>query len=151
MRDLVFGFHFVAFGGALSCLGVQLFCLTRTESMGALRVGWLSRIDAVYGLSALFTLVTGLSQTLVFGKGSAFYIEHPIFWIKVGLFGIIGILSIAPTLQFLSNRELTLRDWSMNRPEVIRRLIWMIRLEILLYAILPFLASILARGGPLLI
>jgi putative membrane protein len=64
----------------------------------------LSRIDSVYGVSAILLLSAGL--TLWFsgvGKPTVYYSKNWIFHLKITLFAIIGLLSIYPTI-FLSSK-----------------------------------------------
>jgi len=111
--------------------------LTRKE------IGRLSRIDAVYGLAALVLLGAGL--TLWFGgisKPTFFYSKNWIFHLKVGLFAMVGILSIYPTVFFLKQRKGDPTE-TIAIPD---KLIWMLRLELILLLIIPLLATLMSRG-----
>ncbi|SEG23638.1 DUF2214 family protein [Algoriphagus boritolerans] len=103
----------------------------------------LSKIDGIYGLAVLSLLAAGLSLWLGgFGKPTEFYSENPLFHLKLGLFVGIGILSIYPTVFFIKNRK-------GNADELVKipkSIIWMIRLEILLIFIIPFLAGLMSKG-----
>jgi len=82
--------------GALSGQSVLLRLTPSTEV-----VQRLSRLDLLYGISAGLLLVAG-SLRLSFGaKGVVFYTGNPVFWGKMGLFALIGVLSIVPTLRFI--------------------------------------------------
>ncbi len=103
----------------------------------------LSVLDAVYGVSAL--IIVGIGLTLWFGVGKAaeFYTKNWIFHLKVGLFVIVAILSIYPTVFFLRNRK-------GNNPaelvDVPKSIVWLIRLELLLLAFIPLCATLMAKG-----
>jgi putative membrane protein len=103
----------------------------------------LSRIDAVYGLAALSLLAVGLTLWLGgIGKPAVFYSNNWIFHTKISLFALIGISSIYPTVFFLRNRK-------GNEDELVavpRSVFWMLRLELVLLAIIPFLAGLMAKG-----
>jgi putative membrane protein len=76
------------------------------------------------------------------GKSSAFYSKNWIFHTKITLFALIGILSIHPTVFFIRKRK-------GSADEVIaipKSVFWMLRLELLLLAIIPLLAGLMARG-----
>ena len=61
----------------------------------------LQRIDLFFGIAAVVVIVTGIAR-VVFGlKGADFYLHNPIFWTKMGLFLLVGLLSIAPTVHYL--------------------------------------------------
>jgi len=98
-------------------------------------------LDAVYGVSAVVVLVTGLLQWLVTGKPTEFYSENPIFHAKLGLFLLMVLLSIYPTLFFLRNRKGS--DTVINMPKAI---IMLIRFELLLLLIIPLSAVFMASG-----
>ncbi len=107
----------------------------------------LQRIDIAYGISAGLVLATGLLRVLWFGKGLDFYLHNWVFHLKVGLFILIGLLSILPTLTFFNWRNELLAG---QPPKIsdggIKRTVWIIRLELLLLVCIPLLASLMARG-----
>ncbi|MDT4847782.1 hypothetical protein FQZ97_818510 [compost metagenome] len=107
----------------------------------------LIRIDIAYGLSAGLVLVTGAARVFWFGKGLSYYLHNSLFHAKLGLFILIALLSILPTLVFLNWRN-DLRAGLV--PQVSARLgtlvIMTIRLELLLLLVLPLLAALMARG-----
>ncbi|MGP1384375.1 MAG: DUF2214 family protein [Thainema sp.] len=103
--------------------------------------------DAIYGLSATVILITGILRVLYFGKGTEYYLNSPVFYIKVGLFIIVSLLSIYPTFSFLSWVK-DLRNGkcpSLELPQV-QRLNWLIRGELIGLALIPLFAALLARG-----
>ena len=65
----------------------------------------LQRCDIWYGLFAMALLVVGFLRVSHFEKGSAHYVSNHTFWTKLALFAIVGLLSIYPTVQFLSWRK----------------------------------------------
>jgi putative membrane protein len=63
------------------------------------------RADTYWGLSALILLGTGLWR--VFGeleKGTQFYLDSNLFWIKMGLFTAVLILEIGPMAALIKWR-----------------------------------------------
>lgn len=64
----------------------------------ALRI---ARLDAGYGATAGLVLVAGILRVIFGAKGWAFYQVNPFFWAKMASFGIVGLLSIPPTIRFL--------------------------------------------------
>ena len=103
----------------------------------------LARIDAFYGLAALVLLGAGL--TLWFGgisKPTFYYSKNWIFHLKIGLFALVGILSIYPTVFFIKQRKGDATEAVTIPP----KLMWMIRLELILLLIIPLLATLMARG-----
>ena len=107
----------------------------------------LIRVDIAYGLSAGLVLATGIARLVWYGKGPAYYLHNSLFHAKFGLFILIALLSILPTVVFLNWRN-DLRAGQV--PQLSARLgtlvIMCIRLELLLLLILPLLAALMARG-----
>ena len=106
-------------------------------------IGRLSKIDVFYGLAAIVLLGAGL--TLWFGgisKPTFYYSKNWIFHLKVGLFALVGILSIYPTVFFIKQRK----GDAAETIAISSKLIWMIRLELILLLIIPLLATLMARG-----
>ncbi|MDX1724947.1 MAG: DUF2214 family protein [Pseudomonas sp.] len=107
----------------------------------------LMRLDIAYGLSAGLVLASGAARLVWYGKGLAYYLHNSLFHAKLGLFILVGLLSILPTLVFFNWRN----DLQAGRvPQVSARLgrlvIMTIRLELLLLLILPLLAALMTRG-----
>ena len=103
--------------------------------------------DVVYGLAALLLLLSGVARVLYFGQGSEFYTHNPVFLLKVGIFLFVGGLSLYPTITYVL--------WAVplskgNLPKVdvdlVVRLRKIINIEILGFALIPFFATLMARG-----
>ena len=130
-----------------------LFALLTAEhllfkpQMDAASARRLLRLDIAYGISSGLVLATGATRVLWYGKGLDYYLQNSLFHAKVGLFILVGLLSIVPTLTFFNWRNDLLED---RAPTITRaqaaRTIWVIRLELLLVLCLPLLASLMARG-----
>ncbi len=101
----------------------------------------LSRIDTLYGLGAIITLLCGLLLWFAVGKSAAYYNTNPLLHIKVSLFVLIGLLSIPPTIFLNRNRR-------RHEPniEIPNKIIRIKRLELLGLLIMPLLAVLIARG-----
>ncbi|WP_263140719.1 DUF2214 family protein [Pseudomonas sp. RIT-PI-AD] len=107
----------------------------------------LARVDIAYGASAALVLASGVARLLWFAKGSTYYLHNLLFHAKAGLFLLVLLVSLLPTLTFLGWR----RELRAGRlPEVSarrgRRVIAAIRLELLLLMLMPLLATLMARG-----
>jgi putative membrane protein len=103
----------------------------------------LSKIDAVYAIAALILVSVGLTLWLVsIGKPAIYYTKNWIFLTKVGLFSLIGILSIYPTVFFIKNRK----GYPDELVKIPSSIFWMLRLELLLLFVIPLLAGLMARG-----
>lgn len=115
--------------------------------LSAQQIRSLAGIDFVYGISAILVLVTGLLRWFVYGKGSEFYLSNPLFHTKLTLFVILGVLSIFPTVKFLKWRKQVKKGEDPAVEEkTVKRLLMYIRIELLLVAVMPLLAVMIARG-----
>ena len=103
--------------------------------------------DIIYGLAALALLVSGIFRVLYYGQGSEFYTQNPLFWWKVGLYLSVGALSLYPTITYIL-WAIPLRKGEL--PQVSQalatRLGWIINVELVGFAIVPLLATLMARG-----
>lgn len=103
--------------------------------------------DIAYGICAGVVLFSGLARGLWYGKGLDYYLSNSLFHAKVGLFILVGLISIVPTFVFLNWRN-SLKAGEV--PQVSHRqgrwVTRVIRLELLLLLIIPLLAVLMARG-----
>ena len=111
------------------------------------RIRLLARVDLLYMGAAVLALATGAARVIWFGKGAAFYLHNPVFYIKLALFVAVGLISIPPTLQYLrwlrsleSGIENVAADYQVLR---VRRYILV---ELLMFALIPLMATFMARG-----
>ena len=103
--------------------------------------------DVIYGMAALALLVSGIFRVLYFGQGSDFYTENPLFWWKVGLYLSVGGLSLYPTITYVL-WAIPLRKGELPKVSeaLASRLAWIINIELVGFAAIPFLATLMARG-----
>jgi putative membrane protein len=104
--------------------------------------------DMVLGIAAGALLVIGLLRVFFFEKGAAYYFHSHAFLIKLSLFIIVGLLSIIPTMEFLSWRG-TLGAGQVPAIEArkLRRVTAVIHAELGAIVIILLSAAIMARGG----
>ena len=103
--------------------------------------------DVVYGMAALALLVSGILRVLYFGQGSDFYTENPLFWWKVGLYLGVGGLSLYPTVTYIL-WAIPLRKGELPQVSeaLASRLAWILNIELVGFALIPLLATLMARG-----
>ena len=107
----------------------------------------LARYGAVCGAVAVAVLVTGLLRVFYGAKGYAFYVHNPVFHIKVGLFILVGLLSIMPTVTILrwKKQAKTLPDFVPTPAEIAKTRRW-VMIESHLIVFIPLAAVLMARG-----
>lgn len=104
-------------------------------------------VDMAYGLCAGLVLVTGLARVIWYGKGLDYYLGNGLLHAKVGLFILVGLISVVPTFVFINWRN-SLKAGQVPQVSAgkARLVIMVIRLELLLLLIIPLLATLMARG-----
>lgn len=137
--------HYLSFMLSFGALAIEGLTLKPDLS---LKEAWRVLIaDGVYGIAATGVLATGILRVLYFDQGKAFYLSNPVFYAKVAIFLVVGTLSLYPTVSFLRWIK-ALRAGevpSLEQPQV-NRLLWLIRIELVGFAMIPLLAALMARG-----
>ena len=107
----------------------------------------LLRTDMIFGASATLLLAVGLLRVTYFEKGPAYYWHDVFFLIKFGAFVLAALISIYPTVTFLSwNRGLRAGVAPQVGPERTRRLRLCLMLELTAVLIILLCAALMARG-----
>lgn len=132
--------HFISIFAIVSALVAEHLLLKK--EMTPAEIKRLSIIDAVYGLAALTLLGAGLTLWLGgHGKPTDFYTNNWIFLLKVGLFTVVGLLSIYPTVFFINKRKST-----ADKIAIPALIVWMVRIELTILFIIPLLAGLMAKS-----
>lgn len=134
--------HYVTFSILVACLVTEWMLLEKT--MPASNAWRIKRADLAFGVSAGVMAASGIVR-LYHEKGPDYYTHNPIFWIKISLFVIIGLISITPTLHYLRwkpqvNAAFEIDERDYNR---IRFCLWA---QLLLLPFIPLCAVLMARG-----
>ncbi|MDB9444882.1 DUF2214 family protein [Anabaenopsis tanganyikae CS-531] len=139
--------HYLGLMLSFGALVLEIFILNSQKEL-SLNEAWKIVIaDTVYGISAVMILATGVLRVLYYGKGSEYYLNNPVFYTKVAIFLLVGGLSLYPTVSFISWVP-ALQKGTAPKVEStqVNRLIWLIRTEIVGFALIPLLAALMARG-----
>jgi putative membrane protein len=138
-------FHHLAIFTLAATLAAELAILTINIDAPAVRR--LARVDTAYGIAAAVVVIAGVLRVFFGAKGYEYYIANPIFWTKMALFLIVGLLSISPTLRYLKWVR-QLRADSAFLPSVaeigrMRAYLWA---EAAFFMAIPVAAAAMARG-----
>lgn len=141
----------LAYAHLLAILTMVVFlaseaALCRTEWLNAAVVERLARLDAIYAAAAVAVLVTGLMRVFVGAKGAAWYGSNPLLYLKFGLFVVIGLVSIRPTLAFARWRRDLRASGALPAPEAVRKTRKLILIQAHILPLIPLAAVFLARG-----
>ena len=107
----------------------------------------IQRMDIVYGVSAVVVLIVGLLRVFNYEKGAPFYAQNLFFWTKMAGFALVALLSIYPTVRFLS----WIKSFAKNEPpqmtdQEVSTIKLILRLEMAGIAIILLSAAMMARG-----
>jgi putative membrane protein len=138
--------HHLAAFTLVAALAVE-FVLIRQE----LTVGVARRLmvtDAVLGAAATILLLVGLSRVFWFEKGAAYYFANHAFLGKLTLFIVVAIMSIVPTLEFLSWRKaVNAGQAPAVAPGKLKRVRMIIHIELAAIVLILLFAAMMAKGG----
>lgn len=138
-------FHFIAMIGMGSMLTAELGTLVQPGS--AFQLHRLKRLDGLYGMFAGLTLASGVARVLWGAKGSTFYLSNPVFHIKITLFIVVALISIYPTVQFFKWSKAAMANVRFSPAAgAVGRVRAMIVTQLVLFAAIPFAATLMARG-----
>ena len=146
MLDLLLAIlhHLLAFGIA-AAITAQLVLVRPGMQPPAVQLA--AKYDIALGAMAMSLLAVGFLRVFFGAKGSEFYFHNHVFWSKVVLFAVIGLMSVKPTRAFLRWRKAQAADAGYAPEEVeIRAIRRTLMVEIHLFALLPLAAAAMARG-----
>lgn len=146
VRDALLHYaHFLCIFLLASLLAGEAILLKK--SLSRERVLQLQSVDRWYGISAGLVILTGLCLVFFGLKGSAYYAHNGVFWLKMGLFVCLGLLSIIPTVAYLrwdkrlaADGSIVLEDGEYRR---LRGFVWV---QIALLVFIPLCAALMANG-----
>jgi len=136
--------HFLSIFVTLSCLVAEAALYRRELSAATLAL--LRRIDLGYLLGAIAIVATGVARVLHFGKGAAFYQGNPMFWIKMALFVAVGLASIPPTMHYIRTAKRIRTSEIVLDDADYRRIRFYLTAQLVLFALIPLAATLMARG-----
>ncbi len=132
--------HFIGIFAVVASLFTELVLIKPKVTSETIRL--LSKIDGIYGLGAIITVGAGLAMWFGLGKPEAFYTNNLLFLFKVGVFSIVGLLSVWPTIFFVKHRKAEGEEL-VEIPNGIRV---SILIEVVLLLVIPALAVLMANG-----
>ena len=111
------------------------------------KIRQVAKIDTAYGIAAGLVLFIGFARVFFGLKGSAFYLQNPVFWAKISAFIVVGVLSITPTLLFIHWRDKAKADPSfLPSTDEIQNVRRYVKIEAHVFVLIPILAAAMARG-----
>ena len=142
---------FLAYFHLLAILTLVVFiaseaALCRPEWMNPTIVNRLVTVDRIYGIAAGAVLVTGLLRIYLGMKGSSYYWHNWLLHVKLTLFIVVGLISIAPTLRFIRWKKQLQSGGALPSAEEVKSTRKLVMVQAHLIALIPLVAVFLARG-----
>lgn len=137
-------FHHLAAFGIMAVLAMQWTHLRGEATL--LAVKKLTRLNVIYWIMVVVVLAAGLMRAIYGDKGWEFYQRNPAFHAKLGIFFLIGVMAILPTMRVMRwRRASAIAGWQvpLNQWRGVRICV---ALEFHLYLFMPVLATLAARG-----
>ncbi|MEM6724585.1 MAG: DUF2214 family protein [Bacteroidota bacterium] len=134
--------HFLSIFGIVGALVSEHLLIDKSLPRKVIKR--LQVIDNVYGVAAILMIASGFTMWFAVGKPAEFYTSNGLFHTKVGLAILLGILSIWPTVFFFKNRK----GDPEELVEIPKKIVVMIRIELLILFLIPMLAILMAKGIP---
>ena len=141
---LAIAHHLLVFSLA-GIIGAE-FVLVRGD-LGTATLKRLAGIDRHYGIIAALIVIVGVCRVIFGLKGWEFYVYNWVFWAKMVAFAIVGLLSIVPTMRFLSwNRQAGgYPSFAVPAAELAAVKNY-VRAEGFIFLLIPVFAAAMARG-----
>jgi putative membrane protein len=150
MTSLFAFLHHIAAFTLFAALVVELILIREVLTVGTARR--LQVADMVFGISAGVLIVVGLLRVFYFEKGAYYYFHTWTFIAKLALFLIIGLVSIVPTLEFLSWRKAVKQGQAPSvSPDKVRALRSIMHWELAGVVAIILMAALMAKGVGLLL
>ena len=139
---------YVHYLGIIICFGALMFerimlkiNLSKNETISIIIA------DLVYGIAGLAILITGILRVKYYGQGGEFYTGNPIFWVKVSLYIVIGLISLYPTTTYiLWAIPLSRNNLPIISENLVKRFRLIITTELVGFLVIPFFATLMSRG-----
>jgi putative membrane protein len=115
--------------------------------LSAAEVRTLQRLDNIYGGSAAVVLVTGIMR-MYLEKGTTYYLQSGAFHTLFGIFVLVALLSIYPTMTLLRWRgDVRAGRGQEIAPGRFKTIQMILRAELALLLIAPLFATWMAHGA----
>jgi putative membrane protein len=146
MSTLFAFLHHVCAFTLVSAVAIEFTLIRQELTLASARR--LQVTDMVLGIAAGALLIIGLSRVFLFEKGADYYLHSYAFIAKFSIFIVIGLISIIPTIEFLSWRgALEASQVPAIGAKKLRLITAVIHGELLSIVLILLCAAIMARGG----
>jgi putative membrane protein len=146
MSTLFAFLHHVAAFTLVGALAIEFVLIGQTLTHATAKR--LVAADTVLGAAAAVVLAVGLARVFFFEKGETYYFTSHAFIAKLSIFLLVALLSITPTIEFLSWRATIAAGQAPTvDAKKLRTLRMIIHGELAAVVVIVLCAAIMARGG----
>ena len=145
LEAILASLHLVAILTLVTFMASQA-ALCRIEWMNAAVVERLVLLDVIYQISMASVLATGLVRVFWGIKGVSWYATQPLLHLKITLFVVMVILSMAPTLAFRRWRRKLRATGALPGAEELRKVRRLVMVQSHILPVVAVIAVFWARG-----
>ena len=138
-------FHYLMIFATLALL-LGEFLLLRLEATGP-GLKLLGRVDLAYGVFALLVVTSGLLRVFLGDVAPATWGSNHTFWTKMGLFMVVGLLSILPSLRFLSWKKAFAANGALPDATARKKTAMLVHLQLGLFLLIPVFAVLMVEAA----
>lgn len=137
--------HFIGIFLVVGALFTEAWMIR--HSMSRSQIKRLGNIDGIYGLASMITVAAGLILWLSdIGKPAEFYQDNGLIYLKLGIFTLVGLLSIYPTVFFVKQRQSKKNPDAEEQVKIPGIIKTFVIVELILVFTIPFWAAMMAQG-----
>jgi putative membrane protein len=145
INSLMATLHHLSAFTLTACLVYEFIAFSKVLTVEEARR--IQRVDLWYGISAGLLVTVGLLRVFFFEKGAPFYAANLMFWIKMALFVIVGLLSIYPTIRYIKWNPILAENKSPMIPDAeYKNIRLLLLLEMIGLVLILFAAPAMARA-----
>jgi putative membrane protein len=144
MEQVVTIFHFIAIMVLFGLLLAEFYLLRLDMTPSAIKI--IARVDLGYGLASGIVIISGLARIFLGPIPPVYYGTNVQFWIKMGLFLAVGIISIKPTITFINWKKRLLTDGGLPVVAEIAKMRRFVHIELGLFVLIPVFAVLMAAA-----
>ena len=145
LEAILASLHLVAILTLVTFMASQA-AMCRIEWMNAAVVERLVRLDIIYQIAIASVLATGLVRVFWGIKGVSWYATQPLLHLKITLFVVMVILSVAPTLAFRRWRRNLHATGALPAAEELRKVRRLVMVQSHILPVVAVIAVFWARG-----
>ncbi|MEJ0023021.1 MAG: DUF2214 family protein [Alphaproteobacteria bacterium] len=138
--------HFLAVFLLIASMAIE-FSLLRGPLTTPEGIRRLVMADRGYGMAAVLVIAAGVSRVYFGAKDESYYFQLHSFWTKMGVFVLIGLISIWPTVRILAWGRASKANPTFAPPpgdvKAVRRLVVV---QACLIVLIVINAALMARG-----